>query len=164
MIVIKRAENEDEIRGKAFVHWKAWQEAYTGLVDQGFLDGRTLEKSERFALRAFENGYATLVARDGDRVIGFADYGAYRSDDLEDAGEVYAIYILKAYYDKGAGYALMSRAVGELKEYRKIAVWVLDNNERAIRFYKRFGYRFDGKRQTLQLGTPVTESRMILER
>ncbi len=30
---IKRMETEEEIRGKAFVHWKSWHEAYPGLVD-----------------------------------------------------------------------------------------------------------------------------------
>ena len=126
MIVIKHLETEDEIKGKAFVHWKAWQETYTGLADQSFLDGRTLEMSEQRAFKAFENGYKTLVAKDEKKVIGFADYGCYRGDDLSEAGEVYAIYILKEYYDKGIGYALMRRAVETLKGYHKIAVWVLE--------------------------------------
>ena len=28
-----------EIDGKAYVHWKSWQETYTGLIDQTYLDG-----------------------------------------------------------------------------------------------------------------------------
>ena len=50
------------------------------------------------------------------------------------------------------------------KDYRRVAVWVLEGNERAIGFYTRFGYRFDGKKQALTLGTAVTEARMILDR
>ena len=34
-ILIKPMETEDEIRGKAFVHWKSWQESYRGIVDPG---------------------------------------------------------------------------------------------------------------------------------
>lgn len=161
MVMIKPLETEDEIRGKAYVHWQAWKEAYTGLIDQKFLDSRTVEMSERIAFRAFENGYPTILAKDGNRVIGFADYGAYRGDDLPDAGEVYAIYILKAYYGQGVGYALMQKALDALKQYQQAAVWVLEGNARAIRFYTRRGFCFDGKKQVLALGTPVTEARMI---
>lgn len=160
-MIIKRLETEDEINGKAYVHWKAWREAYAGLIDQNFLDGRTLETAEERALKAFRNGYQTLIAKDANRVIGFADYGPYRGDDLMDAGEVYAIYILKEYYGKGIGYALMNRALEELKADSQTAVWVLEGNERAIRFYKRCGFQFDGKKQDITLGRPVTEARMI---
>ena len=154
-------ETEDEIRGKAYVHWKAWKEAYTGLIDQSFLDGRTLETAEERALKAFQNGYKTLIAKDENRVIGFADYGPYRGDDLTEAGEVYAIYILKEYYGKSVGYALMNKALEELKAYDQAVVWVLEGNERAIRFYKRCGFQADGKEQEITLGEPVTEIRMI---
>ena len=163
-VTIKRLETDQEIDGKAYVHWQAWKEAYVGLVDQGFLDGRTLERSRQFARRAFDNGYRTILAKDGERVVGFADYGPYRGEDLPDAGEVYAIYILKEYYGKGVGFALMRRAVDLLKDHPRVAVWVLEGNERAIGFYTRFGYRLDGKKQTLMLGTAVTEARMILDR
>ncbi len=105
-----------------------------------------------------------IVAKDGDRVVGFAGYGASRDDDLDGAGEVFAIYILPDYYGKGVGYRLMKEAVARLEDHDRIAVWVLKENERAIRFYERFGYRFDGREETVTLGTPATEVRMILER
>ena len=120
--------------------------------------------SEQNAFKAFGNGCKTLIAKDEKMVIGFADYGLYRWADLPDTGEVYAIYILKEYYDKGIGYALMKKAIEELKQNLKIAVWVLEKNERAIRFYSRIGCCFDGKTQILQMGIPVTEARMVLIR
>ena len=148
--------------GKAYVHWQAWKETYAGPIDQAFLNSRTLEMSEKIAFRAFENGYPTILAKDGNRVIGFADYGPCRNEDISDAGEVYAIYILKAYYGQGVGHALMRTALEALKQYRQVAVWVLEGNARAIRFYTRCGFRFDGKKQELALGTSVSEVRMIL--
>ena len=162
-MVIKRLETDDEIRGKAYVHCQAWKEAYTGLIDQSFLDNRTLEMSQERAFRAFQDNVPTLIAKDGNNVIGFVDYGKYRWDDLQDSGEVYAIYLLKEYYGKGIGHDLMEHALQNLKEYKRIAVWVLEGNERAIRFYKKFGYDFDGKKLITTLGTEVTELRMILK-
>jgi ribosomal protein S18 acetylase RimI-like enzyme len=160
-IVIKKMESDDEIKGKAFVHWRSWQEAYSGLVDQQYLDSLTLEKCEQSAYRWPDN---IIIAKDGDHVAGFAAYGKCRDDELENAGEVFAIYILPEYYGKGVGYRLMKAVLSHLEEYTTIALWVLKDNQRAIHFYERFGYRFDGSENTLVLGSPVTVVRMLLER
>ena len=161
-MIIKRLETKEEIKGKASVHYQAWKEAYVGLVNQDYLDRRTMEMSLQSAQRAFDNGITTLIAKDRERVVGFADFGRYWLDDLHDAGEVYAIYILKEYYGKGIGYALMKKALDALSEYPQTAVWVLKGNERAIRFYKRCGFEFDGEKKEIELGIPATEARMIL--
>ena len=163
-IIIKPLETEEEARGQAYVHYHAWQETYAGLVDPTYLCAMSLEMSERYALRALENGfYSTLIARDGERVIGFASYGPYRGDDLEGAGEVFAIYTLKEYYDCGIGRAMMETALSKLTGYSRVCVWVLWGNERAIRFYSRCGFSPDGAQKTLKLGTEVTEIRMLRE-
>lgn len=163
-ITIVPMTSESEAMGKAYVHCTAWKQAYCGLLSQGFLDARTLELSKGMALRAFRAGYSTLLAKDGDEVVGFADYGPYRGDDIPNAGEVYAIYLLSDYYSQGAGARLMSAALRRMLDCDRVVVWVLEGNERAIRFYERFGFRFDGESQTLDLGGEVTELRMVLER
>ena len=45
-IVIKKMESDDEIRGKAYVYWRSWHEAYPGLVSEDYLDKLTLEKCD----------------------------------------------------------------------------------------------------------------------
>lgn len=160
-IVIKKMETDAEIKGKAYVHWKSWQEAYSGIVDQRYLDSLTLDKCEKIAFRRTDN---VIIAKDGDSVIGFVGFGKYRNDELENAGEVFAIYILSQYYGKGIGYRLMQTALSELADHSKIAVWVLKENTKAIRFYERCGYRFDGREQIIELGSPVVAARMVLER
>lgn len=159
-ITIKRLETDSEIKGKAYAHWKSWQETYPGLVDQSFLDALTLEELESIAYRWIDD---TLIAKDGERVVGFVNYGKYRGDDLPNSGEVFAIYVLADHYGQGIGYRLMQSAIAELKDYPQIAVWVLDGNERAIRFYERCGFHFDGRKQIITLGTEAIELRMVLE-
>ena len=160
-IIIKPMESDSEIRGKAYVHWKAWQEAYTGLVDQDYLVSHTPEKCMDIAFQWSDN---LLVAKENNKVVGFVGYGAYRDDTLPETGEVYSIYILKEYYDQKIGYKLMSAALKELIEYQKIAVWVLEGNHRAIKFYEKCGFQFDGTKKQIMLGTINTEIRMILAR
>ena len=76
-------ETDAEIKGKAYVHWKSWQEAYSGIVDQRYLDSLTLDKCEKIAFRRTDN---VIIAKDGDSVIGFVGFGKYRNDELENAG------------------------------------------------------------------------------
>lgn len=160
-ITIKKMESDEEIRGKAYVHWKSWQETYPGLVDKGYLDNMTLEKCTDIAYRFTDN---IIVAKDYDNVVGFVGYGAYRDDSMTGTGEVFAIYVLQEYHHKQVGYALMNAAMKELAAYDKIAVWVLQGNEQAIRFYEKCGFRFDGTKEDIMLGTANTELRMLFTR
>ena len=160
-IIIKKMETDDEIKGKAYVHWKSWQEAYPGIVDQKYLDELTLEKCEEIAYRWLEN---LIIAKDGERIIGFVGYGKYRNDELLQTGEIFAIYLLEEYYGQGVGYQLMQAGLSQLKEYPQVAVWVLKENKRAIHFYERCGFQKDGREETIVLGSSVVEIRMILTR
>lgn len=43
-----RPEDTD---GKGFVHWKSWQETYTGRMPEAFIARQTLEKCQEIARR-----------------------------------------------------------------------------------------------------------------
>ena len=159
--IIKKMESDDEIDGKGYVHYKSWHETYTQLVDPKYMEGITLEKCTAIAHRWLDN---ILVAKDKDRVIGFVGYGAYRDQSLPEHGEIFAIYVLEEYHGQKVGYELMNAALEKLTDYEKIAVWVLKGNDRAIHFYKRYGFCFDGTEAEIVLGTPNTKLRMIYER
>ena len=159
-IVIKEMKTDDEILGKAYVHWKSWQEAYKGIVHQEYLDKLTLDKCIEIAYKISNN---TLIAKLGDNIIGFSTYGKCRDLESSHIGEVMAIYVLSEYYSRGVGFQLMSESLKKLNDYNKIIVWVLKDNERAIHFYEKFGFKFDGKEKTLKLVTDIVERRMILD-
>ena len=160
-IIIKIAETDEELCGRGYVHCTSWQEAYRGIVCDRYLDSMTVEATTARARQFPEN---TLLAKDKEKVVGFAVYGPSRDEDLMDAGEVIAIYVLSEYYDRKIGYRLMNEAISRLKEYNTIFVWVLEKNERAIRFYQRYGFEFDGCKKEWNLGTPVSIVRMIKKR
>ena len=122
------------------------------------------DNQDSFVTRAEFAKILIKASSDKDKVVGFAVYGASRDEDLPDAGEVVAIYVLSKYYDRKIGYRLMNEAFSRLKEYNTICVWVLEKNERAIRFYHRYGFEFDGCKKEWNLGTPVSIVRMIKKR
>ena len=157
-VIVKPIETEEELRGKAYVHLKAWHEAYAGLIPAAYLDTVTEEKCLRIARRYPDN---LLAAMDGDRVIGFAGYGAYREDTLPDTGEIFALYVLREYWGTGAGRLLMEEALRRLRGFSAAVLWVLRDNRRAIRFYEKCGFTPDGTEQTIDLGAPLCEIRMI---
>ena len=91
-ITIKPMETDEEIKGKAFVHWKCWQVTYPGLVSQAYLDAFTLEKSEE---RAFQWRDNILVAKDRDRVVGFVGYGHHGPEAPKKNGTLKSLPIAK---------------------------------------------------------------------
>ena len=157
-IIIKKMETDEEIRGKAYVHWKAWHEAYPGMVSQDYLDAMTLERCEKMAYSWRDN---LLVAKDGERVIGFTGYGV--RDDAPGIGEVFALYVLSEYYGTGVGRQLMDAALEQLKEYPQIRLWVLKDNGRAIRFYRKCGFYVSGE-ELISPNISAAEIRMVLDR
>lgn len=155
-ITIKRMETDDEIRGKAYVHWACWHEAYAKIVSAAYLEKLTLEKCEQIAYQWQNN---LLIAKDGDRVVGFAGYG----EAAPDTGELFALYVIKEYRGTGAARSLIQAALERLSAYKTICLWVLKENPRAIRFYEKCGFSATGEEQYLP-SVGASEIRMILNK
>ena len=156
-IIIKAMETPEEIEGKSLVHWQTWREAYDDLLPADFQETMTLEKCRFFSQKYPEN---TLIAMDGKKVVGFISYGNYCDETIQ-AGEIIALYVLKDYYGKGVSKQLMHAAFVALDQFSEIYLWVLKDNKRAIAFYQKMGFTFDGQEKILKLGKPVKELRMV---
>jgi GNAT superfamily N-acetyltransferase len=143
------------------LHLDAWDEAYAGLVDDAILGERRRRRAERISTwrRIIAATTSTeLVADDPavpGRLVGFASTGPGRDDDPAlPPCELMALYVRVERYDTGLGRALLTAALGDAPSY----LWVLDGNERAIRFYERQGFVFDGATRADELGV---ELRMV---
>ena len=156
-IIIKTMETPEEIEGKSLVHWQTWREAYDNLLPAEYQETMTLDKCRFFSQKYPEN---TLIAMDGKKVVGFISYGNYRDETIQ-AGEIIALYVLKDYYGKGVSKQLMHAAFVALDQFSEIYLWVLKENKRAISFYQKMGFTFDGQEKILDLGKPVKELRMM---
>ena len=157
VITVKQMETPEEIEGKSLVHWQTWREAYDNLLPAEYQETMTLDRCRFFSQKYPEN---TLIAMDGKKVIGFISYGNFRDEAIQ-AGEIIALYVLKDYYGKGVSKQLMHAAFVALDQFSEIYLWVLKDNKRAIAFYQKMGFTFDGQEQILKLGKPVKELRMM---
>lgn len=147
---IRRGVPEDA-EAMAHLHLDVWDDAYTGLMPQGILDDRrdrVAERVERWREIFSSSGDPNWVAEGPEGLAGFSGSGPARDNDVDLELELYALYVRAAYYGTGLGYALFEQAVGD----RACYLWVLAGNERAIRFYERQGFRFDGTEDELDEG------------
>ena len=148
------ARRIEEIR----VH--TWRVAYRHLLPPDGLDAMPIDET-RWVHRIVEPppGWAVFVAEDAGSVIGFAAIGPSR--DQHGPGELFAIYVEHHAWSTGAGRALIERAELELaKNYEIALLWVLEENDRARRFYERAGWELEGLRKIESfLATEVAEVR-----
>ncbi|AJD72011.1 TPA: N-acetyltransferase family protein [Streptococcus pneumoniae] len=156
-VIIKSMETPKEIEGKSLVHWQMWREAYDDLLPAEFQETMTLERCRLFSQKYPEN---TLIAIGDLKVVGFISYGNFRDETMQ-AGEIIALYVLKDYYGKGIAQKLMKAALTALNHFSEIFLWVLKDNKRAIAFYQKMGFTFDGQEKILELGKPIKEKRMV---
>lgn len=156
-VIIKLMETPEEIEGKSLVHWQTWREAYDDFLPAEFQETMTLERCRLFSQKYPEN---TLIAMDGLKVVGFISYGNFRDETIQ-AGEIIALYVLKDYYGKGIAQKLVKAALTTLDHFSAIFLWVLKDNKRAIAFYQKIGFTFDGQEKILELGKSMKEKRMV---
>ncbi len=130
---------------------RSWQAAYRGLVSEDDLEGLSVEmRAERWTelLAPRDAADFTLVAEDGDEVVGFcAVVAPARDEDLGPrACEVAAIYVDPSRWRSGIGTALLDAAVRRLDDGRwdEAALWVFRDNPRACSFYAKHDFAPDG--------------------
>ena len=157
VITVKQMETPEEIESKSLVHWQTWREAYDDLLPPEFQETMTLERCRFFSQKYPAN---PLIALDGMKVVGFISYGNFRDETIQ-GGEIIALYVLKDYFGKGVSKQLMHAAFAALDHFSEIFLWVLKDNKRAIAFYQKMGFSFDGQEKILDLGKPVKELRMM---
>ncbi|MCW2768012.1 MAG: Acetyltransferase family protein [Nocardioides sp.] len=140
-IVIRRAVPVDA-EPLTRLHLDCWDDAYTGLIPQELLDARRTNVPERvdFWRGALEDADPVFLAEGPEGLLGFAGAGPGRDNDVETDLELKVLYVRASHWGTGVGYALFEEAVGDRAAY----LWVLANNQRAIHFYERQGFRLDG--------------------
>lgn len=141
---------------------ETWRTAYEGLMPADALAAASVEARQRLwregLSRQLPPERRTFVAELGGQVVGFAAVGECR-DGGADEGELYAIYLDHVRWGLGIGRALLERGEQSLREsgFARARLWVLDGNERAIRFYEAAGWRPDGRKVDSFQGAEVIE-------
>ena len=154
-LTVRRAEPRDALE-LACVHVGSWQVAYRGLVPKEFLDALNVEERAsryRFGAGGSDEPEMWLAARD-NVIAGLVVVGRSRDHDQNAAGEVWSLYVAPSNWRSGIGSRLLATGEDLLAQrgYEDATLWVLEENSQARQFYEGARWRFDGTRQTIDVG------------
>lgn len=140
----------------AELHVRAWRQAYRDILPARHLAALSVSAHEAMWRRMVAQQSGQLrVARTADRLTGFVALGALRNADaLAGQAEIWALYVEHESWGTGIGHSLWHPARQRLMQlgFRSVSLWVLADNERAIRFYERAGFVAEpGARKVLRL-------------
>ena len=147
----------------ADVHVTTWRETYTDLLPEGFIDDDHVRARHRMwatLLADPREDWIVRVAEQDGAVIGLAMAGPANGPEGEPAPrerQLYMLYVLAAEHGRGAGQALLDAVLGE----EPAMLWVAKENPRAVAFYRRNGFRFDGAEQQDPLAPKIVDARMV---
>jgi Acetyltransferases len=98
------------------------------------------------------NRFKVAIIEQNNKDVGAGGFGLSR--DYDDWGEVTSIYLLPNAWGSGAAKMLMDFMVLQLQNqgFKNINLWVLSNNQRALRFYAKYGFVFTGNRRDISFG------------
>lgn len=147
--MIRLAQPQDAA-AVARVHVRSWQQAYRELMPADYLNSldATLERRTEYWSAAITQGQPQVfVALAAEQVVGWIAVDQSRDPDAKpgSSGEIQALYVLAEHWDKGLGRALWLKSREHLldRAFESVTLWVLAQNQRAIRFYRNAGFSPD---------------------
>jgi len=160
-----RPATERDAAGIAKVYVDTWRSTYAAILPHRGLLGMSYEQQTRqWSWIVRDHTQSVIVATEADNgVVGFAGFGPARRGDRptagrfagEDArvGEIYTLYVLPDFQERGIGRQLLAAAFAALVEQRCTCcvLWALRDNH-ARYFYERVGGKVIAERQERQWG------------
>lgn len=142
------------------VYAQAWKGANSFFSTPEHLKKQTPEKkADRFKKQQKrEKNLCFYLIYLGDEAIGMYSMTTYPNN----TGEIRKMYFLPAYCGKGYGMETLLHILGENRELDQIFLWVLERNERAVRFYAKCGFEATGDTEEVAPEIELKAYKMVL--
>lgn len=146
-----------DARAIADLHVRTWQSTYRGIVPDAYLDALSIDKRETALRESIARGSPEMWVANADaEITGWIAFGASRDSDAKPGvGEIEAIYVSPDHWSIGTGRELWDVARARLveRDFASVTLWVLEQNERATRFYRAAGFAADtASRKEISIG------------
>ncbi len=147
----------------AELHVATWREAYAHLLPEEFFTEEHIQSRHRMWNHILGNpreDWSVRIAESGGTIIGFAFVGPSfgpEGQELPRNRQVFSIYVAATFHGTGTGQALLDSTAGD----EPAMLWVAKNNPRAVAFYRRNGFDFDGTEQADPGAPRIVDARMV---
>jgi RimJ/RimL family protein N-acetyltransferase len=148
-----------------YIHSQSWKFAYKTIIPDLILDNISAEAREQYFYKTLSEKLEedVLILKD-NTPVGFMTLGKCRDNDSDSYwGEIWGIYLLPSHWHEGIGTQLINWGINELKArtFKKVSLWVLEENVNARKFYEKLGFQHDGTIKELNIGKALNEYRYI---
>lgn len=128
----------------AYIQTESWKVAFHDILAEDVLRRCTnLERATQMYRRLLDekkgNGYLLEINGKGHCI---AWWDATREADMEGFAELICIHSLQDNWSKGYGSKMMDKVLEDMTAtgYKKVMLWVFEENERAKKFYEAKGF------------------------
>ncbi|KTC90629.1 GNAT family N-acetyltransferase [Fluoribacter dumoffii] len=138
-----RTATLEDAEAIAQIHICSWQKMYRDFIPEIILQNLSLEERTQQWYDLIKQEVKVLVLEIENQIIGFASICPFRNFSEDNSmGEISAIYLHPDYWRKGFGTQLCKAAISELTNqgYKKILLWVFEDNIQARKFYDALGF------------------------
>ena len=129
----------------AVVHSVSWKESHRSFCSSDFIEMHSPQRQEEYLRHKMANG-SKLYMLVEEQPIGIVSVTGCLIEDL---------YILPDKQNMGFGTKLLRYAMAQCKGIPTL--WILENNEDAMRLYRRAGFKPTGKRNSITHGLDEIE-------
>lgn len=161
-----RYVNKEDADTIAMIYSKSFQQAFKGIIPDDFLKEKfAYERLKDRLSKELNEGTATSCIMYKDDIpvgmLTFAKDDDKERDNLEI--DIWRIYLLPEYWSQNLGIEFIDWGIKELiaKGYKKVALWVVEENIRARKFYEKVGFFHEGEIRIISPGRKIREYRYI---
>lgn len=149
----------------AHIQRQSWRTAFRGILPEDTLDQLTaLAKNEAMYSQVLTAGLIEgwlLFLDDAPHAMAF--WGPSRDEETQGWAELICIHSLPDNWGRGYGGPLLEKVLAQAKSagYKKIMLWVFEENVRACRFYTKHGFVPTGLRRSYCTAAEVQYAREL---
>ncbi|MBP5166734.1 MAG: GNAT family N-acetyltransferase [Oscillospiraceae bacterium] len=136
---------ESNLLQAAAIHSISWKESHRAFCAFDFIEMHTPERQREYLINKMNNGTKFYMIAD-DEPVGIVSVTKSLIADL---------YVLPDMQNRGYGTRLLQYAVGQCTDTPTL--WILENNIRAERLYRRMGFKETGRKNSGKNGLDEIE-------
>mgnify|MGYP000073370267 CR=1 FL=1 len=147
----------------AELHVATWRETYAHLLPEDFFTVEHVRSRHRmwnYVLGNQREDWTIRIAELQGQIIGFGFAGpgvGPEGQELPRERQLFNLYVSAAHHGQGVGQALLDATAG----VGPAMLWVAKDNLRAVAFYRRNGFDFDGTEQVDPGAAGIIDDRMV---